>query len=114
MANASNSTWVEVGEVDEIEECDVKRCPVGSLYLAVFNVRGTFYATSDICTHAHAHLSEGYIDGDIVECPLHQGRFHIPTGKAVSAPVTEDVRTYPVRIEGRKIFVQIDPTEQSA
>ena len=99
--------WVEVAQVDEIEESDAKRCLIEGTFVAVFNVEGTFYATSDICTHAHAHLSEGYIDGDIVECPLHQGRFHIPSGKAISAPVTENLRTYPLRVEGRKILVQI-------
>jgi naphthalene 1,2-dioxygenase system ferredoxin subunit len=103
--------WVEVAEIDEIEDADAKPCQVGSVSIAVFNVAGRFYATSDICTHAHAHLSAGYIDGDIVECPLHQGRFHIPTGKAISAPVTQDVRTFPIRVEGGKIFVQVASNE---
>ena len=107
MDTKQSPQWVEVAQVDEIEDADAKCCQVGGAYIAVFNVAGTFYATSDICTHAHAHLSEGYIDGDIVECPLHQGRFHIPTGKAISAPVTEDLRTHPVRVEGGRIFVQV-------
>lgn len=111
MDTTQSPRWVEVAQVDEIEDSDAKGCRVGSVFVAVFNVDGTFYATSDICTHARAHLSDGYIDGDIVECPLHQGRFHIPTGTAVSAPVTEDVRTYPVRVEGRKILVQLESNE---
>ena len=103
--------WIEVAQVDEIEDSDAKGCRVGGVAVAIFNVAGRFYATSDICTHAHAHLCEGYIDGDIVECPLHQGRFHIPTGKAISAPVTEDVRTFPVRVDGGKVFVQLAANE---
>lgn len=111
MDTTQSPRWVEVAQVDEIAASDAKCCPVGSVYIAVYNLGGIFYATSDICTHAHAHLSYGYIDGDTVECPLHQGRFHIPTGKAISAPVTEDVRTYPVRVEGHKILVQIESND---
>jgi naphthalene 1,2-dioxygenase system ferredoxin subunit len=107
MSSSQEPPWVEVGEVDEIEDADAKCCEIAGNFIAIFNVGGKFYATSDICTHAHAHLSDGYIEGDVVECPLHQGRFHIPTGRAISAPVTEDVRTFPVRVEGGRIFVQI-------
>lgn len=107
MDSTQSPQWVEVAQVDDVEDADVKACLVGNTFIALFNIDGTFYATSDICTHAHAHLSDGYIDGDIVECPLHQGRFHIPSGKAISAPVTENVRTYPVRVEHGKILVHV-------
>jgi naphthalene 1,2-dioxygenase system ferredoxin subunit len=103
--------WVEIAQVDDISNEEAKSCRVGSVLLALYNVGGTFYATSDVCTHAHAHLSDGYIEGDIVECPLHQGQFHIPSGKAISAPVTEDLRTYPVKVEGSKVLVQLQSGE---
>ena len=109
METTQSPGWVEVAQVDDIGDEEAKSCRIGPILIALYNVGGTFYATSDICTHAHAHLSDGYIEGDIVECPLHQGRFHIPSGKAVSAPVTEDVRTYPVRVDGRSILVQVPP-----
>jgi MocE subfamily Rieske [2Fe-2S] domain protein len=99
--------WVEVAQVDEIKDSEVKSCDVGGVYIAVYNVAGTFYATSDLCTHAYAHLSDGYVENDVIECPIHQGRFHIPTGKALSAPVTEDLRTYAVRVQDQKILVQV-------
>jgi naphthalene 1,2-dioxygenase ferredoxin component len=107
MGTMQSPRWVEVAQVDEIDDSDAKCCQIEGVFIAVFNVKGKFYATSDICTHAHAHLSDGYIDGDVVECPLHQGRFHISSRKAISAPVTEDVRTYPVRVEGGKISIQM-------
>ena len=50
-----------------------------------------------MCTHAYASLADGYIEGDIIECPLHGGCFEIKTGKVASAPATEDLRTYPVQ-----------------
>ena len=68
---------------------------------------GEFYATDDICTHAYASLSEGYIEDGCVECPLHAGLFDIKTGKAQGVPVTEDIKTYPVRVEGENIYIEL-------
>ncbi|HTJ98009.1 MAG TPA: non-heme iron oxygenase ferredoxin subunit, partial [Bordetella sp.] len=74
--------------------------------VALYNLDGTFHATHDVCTHALAHLSDGYIDGDCVECPLHAGVFHIPTGKPVSGPVQKAIRIYPVKVENEVVFIQ--------
>jgi len=75
--------------------------------IALFNVDGVFYATDATCTHAAANLAEGYQEGEVIECPLHQGRFHIPTGRPLCAPVTEALRTYAVRAQGEEIFVEV-------
>ena len=74
----------------------------GDLTLAVFNIDGEFYVTDDACTHGPGSLSEGYIDGDIVECNFHNGQFNIRTGEVVSPPCMVPIKTYPVSlIEGR-------------
>lgn len=99
--------WHPVAEVGDVEEDDAVQVRVGEACLALFNVGGKYYATSDICTHAYAHLSQGYIQDDTVECPLHQGVFHIPTGRAMTPPVTENLRTYPVKVEAGRIYVQV-------
>ena len=65
------------------------------------------FATDAICTHAQACLAEGYQEGDIIECPLHEGRFHIPTGKALGSPVTENLNIFPVKVESGQVFVEI-------
>jgi nitrite reductase/ring-hydroxylating ferredoxin subunit len=75
---------------------------IDDLALAVFNVGGEFFVTDDLCTHGPGSLSEGYIDGDIVECNFHNGQFNIRTGEVVSPPCMVAVKTYPVAvIEGR-------------
>jgi nitrite reductase/ring-hydroxylating ferredoxin subunit len=107
----SKKKWVVISRVDEIEPDDSKRCQHGKRCIALFNLGGRIYATDDICTHAHAHLSEGYIDGETVECPLHQGLFHIPTGRPLSPPVTKPLETYPVKIEGGEVLVEIPDHE---
>ena len=75
--------------------------------IAIFNLGGEFYAIGDTCTHGEWSLAEGYIDGDEVECSLHQGTFCIKTGEAKQYPASEPVRVYPVRVEDG--FVAVDP-----
>jgi nitrite reductase/ring-hydroxylating ferredoxin subunit len=79
----------------------------GGLVLAVFNVDGTFYVTDDACTHGPGSLSEGYIEGDIVECNFHNGQFNIKTGEVVSPPCMIPVRTYRAIVADGKVFIDI-------
>jgi nitrite reductase/ring-hydroxylating ferredoxin subunit len=76
---------------------------------AIFNLDGRFYVTQDNCTHGPGLLSEGLAIGEEVECPFHQGRFHIPTGRATLAPCTEPLRIWTARVVDGKIC--IDPLE---
>jgi ethylbenzene dioxygenase ferredoxin component len=94
-------------KTDELIPGEVRQIAIGALTLAVYNIDGTYYATDDTCTHAYASLSEGSVDGDVIECPLHQGCFHIPTGKAVSPPAVEDLRTYAVKVVGTDVFIEL-------
>jgi 3-phenylpropionate/trans-cinnamate dioxygenase ferredoxin subunit len=99
--------WHLVCAADEIDEEDVRRFNHGGRSFAVYNTTSGFYATDGHCTHEKAHLARGLVIGDIIECPLHQGRFHIPTGKAKSAPVCVDLKCYPVKVEGGQVFIQL-------
>lgn len=96
-----------VAKTTEIPVDEAKRVIIGEQQIAIFNLDGTFYATDDICTHAFASLAEGYIEDGCVECPLHAGVFDIKTGKAQGVPVVEDIKTFPVRIEGENIYVEV-------
>ncbi len=96
-----------VAKTTEIPVDEAKRVIIGEQQMAIFNLDGTFYATDDICTHAFASLAEGYIEDGCVECPLHAGVFDIKTGKAQGVPVVEDIKTFPVRIEGENIYVEV-------
>jgi NAD(P)H-dependent nitrite reductase small subunit len=91
----------------DIPQGEGRRVKLGELEIAVFNIDGEFFAIDDVCTHAFASLSEGFVEGDVIECPLHSGRFDIKTGKAVAGPCEVDVRTYPVRREDDTILVGI-------
>jgi nitrite reductase/ring-hydroxylating ferredoxin subunit len=96
-----------VCHVSEIAEGTARSVEIGDRQLALYNIGGTFYATDDRCTHARAHLSEGFIEGDAVECPLHGGRFHIPTGRPLTPPVRVAVCAYPVQVIDNQVYIQI-------
>jgi naphthalene 1,2-dioxygenase system ferredoxin subunit len=100
--------WIEAAAFDELPAEDVKGVQVEGLDIALYRVEGEVYATSDICTHAQARLCEGFLEGHEIECPLHQGRFDIRNGKAMCAPLTDDLKVYPVKIEDGRVFIALD------
>ena len=102
-----SDNWVDVTSADDVPEDDVIGVDIAGKSLALYQVDGEIYATDNLCTHGNARLCDGFLEGHEIECPLHQGKFDIRNGKAMCAPLTEDVRTYPVRIEGIRVFVDL-------
>ena len=96
-----------VAKTTEIPEDEAKRIVIGDQQIAIFNLNGAFYATDDVCTHAYASLSEGYVEDGCVECPLHAGLFDIKTGEARGMPAVENIKTFPVRVDGEDIYVEV-------
>lgn len=101
------SVWHDTAAADTLAEGEVIPARCNGKILALYRVDGQVYATDNKCTHGNAQLCVGFLEGFEIECPLHQGRFDIRTGKALSAPLTEDLQSYPARIEGGKIQVQM-------
>ena len=99
---------VRVCAQSEIAPETVKAYEVGDKRLAVYNLDGQFYVTDDECTHASASLAEGFLDGDVIECSLHFGAFHIPTGAVKAPPCSIPLRTYKVELQGDDVFVDLD------
>jgi len=102
-----NLHWIDATAVDDVPEDDVIGVIVGDRDIALYNAGGEIYATDNICTHGHARLCDGFLEGHEIECPLHQGRFDIRTGAPMCAPVTEAIRSYPIRIEDGRVFVDL-------
>jgi nitrite reductase/ring-hydroxylating ferredoxin subunit len=98
--------WHPVCRVDELGEEEVIAHVVGETAIAVYRLNDGYYATSDICAHQGASLSEGFIEGQAIECPLHQGRYDIPTGEPISGPACEQLPLYPVSTQDGWIYVQ--------
>ena len=103
MAN----NWLDVVAFDDVPEDDVLGVDAAGKDLALYSVEGQVYATDNICTHGHARLCDGFLEGFEIECPLHQGKFDIRDGRPTCEPVTVPVRSYPVKIEGGRVFVDL-------
>ena len=84
---------------EDVETGKVIRIEKGPLTLAVFNLDGEFFVTDDACTHGPGSLSEGCIEGDVVECDFHNGAFNIRTGAVVTPPCMVPVKTYRTSID---------------
>lgn len=100
--------WIDLAAQDEVPEEDVLGIDRNGQSIALYQVEGEVFATDNICTHGHARLCDGFLEGFEIECPLHQGKFDIRNGQPLCEPVTEPIRTYPVRIEGGRVFVALD------
>jgi len=103
----SEGVWVDVMALDDLEEELPEGVDIGRHYIALFRIGDSVYATAGYCSHAQAKLCDGYVEDDEVECPLHQARFHIPTGRVLSAPANEDIAVYPVETRDGRIFVRV-------
>ena len=101
-------TRIELCSTSDVEAGAALRVEKDDLTLAVFNLEGEFFVTDDACTHGPGSLSEGYIDGDVVECNFHNGQFDIKTGEVVSPPCMIPVKTYPTKVEGGVVVIEVD------
>jgi 3-phenylpropionate/trans-cinnamate dioxygenase ferredoxin subunit len=99
--------WHEVASESAVGDDEALGVTVGNRQIALCRSGGRLFALDNVCTHQYALLSDGYIEDGCIECPLHQGRFELASGKPLSPPVTEPVRTHPVRAENGKIYVDL-------
>ena len=99
--------FVRVADAGEIEAGTGKYFDVDGEPIAIWHVDGSFYATTDICSHEEASLTEGELEDGVVECPLHGARFNVRNGKVLSLPAVVGIKTYPVRIVGSDVEVEI-------
>lgn len=101
-------TWIAVCGVNEIELEDVLRFDYAGRTFAIYrSPDDQYYATDGQCTHESVHLSGGLVMGHVIECPKHNGRFDYRTGQGKGAPVCIDLRTYPVKVENGKVFINL-------
>jgi naphthalene 1,2-dioxygenase system ferredoxin subunit len=100
--------WVTVAPADAVTEGKMIPVAIGGHNLAIYCVGGKYYATDNLCTHGLSLLTDGFLEGLEIECPLHGGRFDINTGKGLGEPITCDIRSYSVRVADAQIQVQID------
>ena len=106
MSEAATS-WHVVCSVKDIDQEDVVQFEHDGKVYAIYHTPSGFYATDGICTHESACLADGMVLGEIIECPRHQGRFHIPSGQAKGTPACINLQTYPTKIEADQVQVSL-------
>lgn len=100
--------FVKVATTTEIGPGQKKLVQVDGQAVAIFNLEGEYYAVQDVCTHDGGPLAEGDVFGEEIECPRHGARFNVKTGDVTRMPACEPVETYPVKVEGEDILVDLD------
>jgi naphthalene 1,2-dioxygenase system ferredoxin subunit len=101
------SNWVRAAALADLPADEVLGVLVAGRELALSQVAGEVFATDNRCTHGDALLSDGFLMDYCLECPLHQGQFDVRTGQPLCAPVTDPIRTYPVKVEGADVLVDL-------
>lgn len=98
--------WIKVIALKALPVDDVVAVQAAGKEFALYTVGDEIFATDNICTHGHARLCDGFLEGHEIECPLHQGRFDVRSGKAMCEPLTADIRTYPVKVDDGNVWVK--------
>ncbi len=98
-----------VGSPDDFAEGELRGVEVGGEAIVVGRVDGELYAIGGICTHRHARLEDGELDGAVVMCPLHNSGFDIRTGEAIQPPASEPEPRYEVRVQNGQVLVATRP-----
>ena len=94
-------------KTEDVPVGEARRVETAGLALAVYNVDRTFYVTDDHCTHGPGSLSEGVLEGDVIECNFHQGRFNVRTGEVVLPPCMIAVRAYHTLVEDGVVYIEM-------
>ncbi|MFM7611775.1 MAG: non-heme iron oxygenase ferredoxin subunit [Alphaproteobacteria bacterium] len=101
------AAWHRVASQEELQPDTPRAVRIGEMQLAIIRLADGVFAVNDVCSHEYALLSEGFCEDGKLECPLHQACFDIRTGKALSAPATTAIATYPVKCENGDVFVMM-------
>ncbi|MGI9435857.1 MAG: MocE family 2Fe-2S type ferredoxin [Geminicoccaceae bacterium] len=101
------SNWIRACSTDDIETEDLIRFDHGERTFAIYRSPNDFFCTDGLCTHENVHLERGLVMDYIIECPMHNGRFDYRTGEAKRSPACTALGTYPVKVEGGHVFVDL-------
>ena len=106
----SDTALIDVAGLDEVAPGTALRVDVDGQAVCLVNVDGAVVAIHDVCTHALESLSDGYIDGDRIECPRHGAAFSVRTGEALSLPATRPLPTFQVDVRDGRVLVDATPS----
>jgi nitrite reductase/ring-hydroxylating ferredoxin subunit len=104
---SDSATRIRLCGTLDVPEGGAIKIATHDLELAVFHVEGSFYVTDDLCTHGPGSLSEGFLEGCVIECDFHGGAFDIRTGEVAAPPCVIPLKTYPVTVEDDSVYIDL-------
>lgn len=100
--------WIDACATDDIDAEDVRRFDHGGrTFIIVRNHEDAYYCTDGMCTHEDVHLCDGLVVENTIECPKHSSIFNVTNGEVETPPACENLRTYPIRVEGGRVLVSL-------
>lgn len=99
--------WHDACATDDVDDEDLITLKLAGQLVAIYNTPEGFFATAGMCTHEDESLDGGLVMDGVIECPLHQGRFCVRTGKALSAPAVENLVTYELQVRDGRVWVRV-------
>jgi naphthalene 1,2-dioxygenase system ferredoxin subunit len=103
-----NETWHDVLDARTVHDAGLTSVLLEGRDIALYALDDEIFATENRCTHGDARLSDGFLLGDEIECPLHQGRFNVRSGQPMCAPLQRPVRVFPVKVVGGRVLVALE------
>jgi nitrite reductase/ring-hydroxylating ferredoxin subunit len=109
IETAPGGQWHDVAARDQLDPDFPLGIDVGGQKLGIYLVGDDVRAVEDICPHAYALLSQGFVENGVIECPLHGAQFDLATGKSLTDICDKDIACFPVRVQDGRVFIQIVP-----
>lgn len=101
------SEWKKACKLDQVPDGELFGTKINDKQILLSNWKGKIYATDQICTHAEADLSTGFLNEEGVRCPLHLSVFNLENGQPQNPPAEKPLQTYNVKIEQNEIYVEV-------
>lgn len=102
------TNWYRASALDEVWEGAPLAVTVEGCQIALYRFGSEVHAVGDLCPHQKdVKLSEGYLEGDTIECPMHQSCFNVRTGQVLGPPARENLPVFEIRIEDGQVFVAL-------
>jgi 3-phenylpropionate/trans-cinnamate dioxygenase ferredoxin subunit len=106
MSGNGGDGWVKVATLNDVPAGEPVGVMAGSEPVLLAKVGDEILAVSNVCTHEFVLMDEGWLEGDLIECPQHGSQFDLRTGKPCALPATQPLPVYDVRVDGEDIYVK--------
>ena len=105
--------WTYAARCADFADRQVIGVSCGGRRVALYRIAAGIFATTDICPHLGASLSDGTVVDNFIECPLHFALFDIRTGESDGSVTTRAAVTFPTKIEGETIYVDVPNADEN-